>query len=469
MIRPFRPGTLGRRLLLGTLAWVLATLVATGLILTDLFQDHVARQARAELRVHLNQLTGHLELDADGQPQVRRELSDPRLKQPYSGLYWQVDGPDGEVLLRSRSLWDGALSLPPGAALTPGAQAEYRELGPGGVPLLILVRVILPAAGPGPSPPRPLRLMVAMDEAVLQRPVRDFAGILALALALLALGLVAAVVWQLKLALGPLERLRHSLARVRAGQAAQLQGVYPAEIQPLVQEFNDVLAHDAAVLERARTQAGNLAHALKTPLSILANAAAREPGELARLVTEQVGTARRQVDYHLARARAAAAAQLPGQQVAVRPLLEGLLRVMGKLHGERGLHLELMPLAGAPVFRGDAQDFQEMLGNLLDNACKWAASRVQVAAGITAGQLEIRVEDDGPGLPGPVRESVLQRGVRADEAMPGSGLGLSIVSDLAGLYGGALHLESSTLGGLRARLCLPGGQPGSIPYSELAP
>jgi len=142
---------------------------------------------------------------------------------------------------------------------------------------------------------------------------------------------------------------------------------------------------------------------------------------------------------------------------------------MGKLHGERGLHLELMPLAGAPVFRGDAQDFQEMLGNLLDNACKWAASRVQVAAGITAGQLEIRVEDDGPGLPGPVRESVLQRGVRADEAMPGSGLGLSIVSDLAGLYGGALHLESSTLGGLRVRLCLPGGQPGSIPYSELAP
>ena len=269
---------------------------------------------------------------------------------------------------------------------------------------------------------------------------------------------MAAVFLQLKLALGPLERLRHSLARVRAGQAARLQGSYPAEIQPLVEEFNGVLDHDAAILERARTQAGNLAHALKTPLAILANAAAREPGELGRLVTEQVGTARRQVDYHLARARAAASAQLPGQRVAVRPLLEGLLRVMGKLHGERGLHLELLPVRGEAAFRGDVQDFQEMLGNLLDNACKWAASQVQVALESGSdGQLVITIEDDGPGLPEAVRETVLQRGVRADEAMPGSGLGLSIVADLAGLYGGSLNLETSPLGGLKVRLGLPGG------------
>ncbi len=457
MSRPFQPGTLGWRLLSGTLAWVLATLVITGLILTDLFEDHVERQARGELLMHLNQLTGHLELDAGGRPQVLRELSDPRLKQPYSGLYWQVDGADGQPLLRSRSLWDGVLSLPPGPAPAPGALQEYRLPGPGSVPLLILSRVILPEADQSASP-GPLRLMVAIDEAVLRQPVRDFAGILALALGLLALGLVAAVFLQLKLALGPLERLRYSLARVRTGQAARLQGSYPAEIQPLVEEFNGVLDHDAAILERARTQAGNLAHALKTPLAILANAAAREPGELGRLVTEQVGTARRQVDYHLARARAAASAQLPGQWVAVRPLLEGLLRVMGKLHGERGLHLELLPVRGEAAFRGDVQDFQEMLGNLLDNACKWAASQVQVALESGPdGQLVITIEDDGPGLPEAVRETVLQRGVRADEAMPGWGLGLSIVADLAGLYGGSLNLETSPLGGLKVRLGLPGG------------
>ena len=447
----FRSGTLGRRLLLGALAWVLATLAATGLILTDLFENHVERQVRGELLMHLNQLTGHLELDVAGLPRVARELSDPRFKRPYAGLYWQVDGADGQPLLRSRSLWDGAISLPPGP-LRPGAQQEDRLPGPDGTVLFVLSRVILPVDGAATPP---LRLLVAVDEAVLQQPVRDFAGILALSLALLALGLLAAVGLQLKLALGPLERLRRDLAQVRAGRAERLHGAYPGEVQPLVQEFNGVLDHDAAVLERARTQAGNLAHALKTPLSILANAAAREPGELGRLVQEQVATARRQVDYHLARARAAAAGQLPGQQAAVRPLLEGLLRVMGKLHGERGLHLELLPLPDPVNFRGDPQDFQEMLGNLLDNACKWAAGRVEVAVASAEGMLEIRVEDDGPGLPEAVRAAVLQRGVRADEATPGSGLGLSIVSDLAGLYGGSLELESSPLGGLRARLRLP--------------
>lgn len=451
----FRSGTLGRRLLLGALAWVLATLVVSGLILTDLFRNHVERQVRGELLMHLNQLTGHLELDAAGRPQVQRELSDPRFRKPYAGLYWQVDGADGQPRLRSRSLWESAISLPPGP-LQAAAQAEEHHLpGPDGAHLLVLSRVILPESGQGK--PEALRLLVAVDEAVLQQPVRDFAGILTLALGLLALGLLAAVALQLKLALGPLERLRRDLAQVRAGQLVRLHGNYPGEVQPLVQEFNGVLDHDAAVLERARTQAGNLAHALKTPLAILANAAAREPGALGRLVQEQVTAAWRQVDYHLARARAAAAGQLPGQQAAVRPLLEGLLRVMRKLHGERSLQLELLPLPEPLNFRGDAQDFQEMLGNLLDNACKWAASRVEVAVQSSAGMLEIRVEDDGPGLPEAVRAAVLQRGVRADESTPGSGLGLAIVSDLAGLYGGGLELESSPLGGLRARLRLPGG------------
>lgn len=446
------PGTLGRRLFVGTLVWVLATLAVTGLILTDLFQEHVRRQAKRELRMHLNQLTGHLEVDAAGQPRLRRELSDPRFRTPYAGLYWQVEGADGEPRLRSRSLWDGVLRLPSGP-LQVGAAAEYELTGPDGARLLVLSRVILPEMGAA----EPLRLSVALDEAALRQPVRDFAGILTVSLVLLALGLLLAVALQLKFALAPLARLRHDLAQVRAGRRRRLESDYPGEILPLVQEFNGVLDHDAAVLERARTQAGNLAHALKTPLAILANAAARESGAFGRLVEEQVAAARRQVDYHLARARAAAAGQRPGQQAVVRPLLEALVRVMDKLHGERGLALHLAPVPETAYFHGDAEDFQEMLGNLLDNACKWAASRVEVSVRGSGEALDIWVEDDGPGLPAPARAAVLQRGVRADEAKPGSGLGLAIVCDLAELYGGSLTLADSALGGLCARLRLPGG------------
>jgi len=451
-LHPFRAGTLARRLLLGTLFGMLAALVVAGFVLTQVFEAHMARQYRSGLLLHLNQLAGHLDNDAQGLAVLTRELSDPRFKQPYSGLYWQVDDGAGQPLLRSRSLWDQALKLPAQVAPEAGPLAETETQGPEGHRLLVLARRILPAE----HPEQPLRLVVAMDTAELQGPVRQFAGMLALALGLLALGLILVVGLQLRLALGPLELLRRSLVRVREGNTATLQGAYPDEIQPLVEEFNAVLAHNSAVVERARTQAGNLAHALKTPLSILANGAEGREGDLARLVQEQVELARRQVDYHLARARAAAAGQMPGRRVQVRPLLEGLLRVMAKLHGDRGLHLELGPVAEGLMFRGEAQDFQEMLGNLLDNACKWARQQVLVEAVLVDGLLVVRVQDDGPGLSAEAKARVLQRGVREDERIQGSGLGLAIVDDLARIYGGALYLETAEAGGLRVRLELPG-------------
>lgn len=444
--------SLGLRLVLGTLAWVLAALVSTGLVLTDLFEAHVSRQFRAELQMHLDQLAANLEVGPDGQPLLKRDLSDPRLKKPYSGLYWQVSSSDGQALLRSRSLWDTTLTAAPASADSAGTLAEAEIDGPGGTRLQLLERSIRPAE----QPEQTLRLQVAADRQGLAHPVRDFAGILTLALGLLALGLLMATLIQVRLGLAPLQRLRQSLGDVREGRQRQLQGRYPAEIQPLVDEFNSVLAHDTEVLTRARTQAGNLAHAIKTPLAILANAAHRENGELAQLVTEQVATARRQVDYHLARARAAAAVQLPGLHTPVQPLLEGLVRVMQRLHVERGLNIELAPVPPTLAFRGEAQDFQEMLGNLLDNACKWAQTRVQVSATASAGdKLRILVADDGPGLPESAREAVFNRGVRADEQVPGSGLGLAIVRDLALLYGGAIELDTSPQGGLAVSLRLP--------------
>ena len=463
----FAPGSLGRRLLLGTLVWVLATLAISGLVLTDLFREHIKRQLRADLRVQLNQLTGHLDFSADGQPFLARPLSDPRLNQPFSGLYWQVALPDGTALLRSRSLWDGVIGLAPASLPKPGREAELRLPGPGGGRLFVLARSILPEDGAD----RPLVLLMAADESAFEKPVRDFAGTLAIALTLLAAGLVGAVFLQLRLAMTPLARLRQGLAAVRDGRQRQLTGNFPSEIQPLVDDFNSVLAHDTEVLERARTQAGNLAHALKTPLAILANAACAEDTPLGRLVREQIDIARRQVDYHLARARVAATAQLPGRSVPIRPLIDGLLRLMARLYEARQLEFSVVLQPDDLLFRGEAQDFQEMLGNLLDNACKWARQRVRLRASLVAGKLRIDIEDDGPGLPAARRADVLQRGTRADEAVPGSGLGLAIVHDLAQLYGGALELSASPDGGLAAHLTLPGGlpapgqPPGSTPPS----
>ncbi|MGB7482620.1 MAG: ATP-binding protein, partial [Castellaniella sp.] len=239
------------------------------------------------------------------------------------------------------------------------------------------------------------------------------------------------------------------------GRAERIEGKFPMEVRPLVEDFNLVLSRNAEGLERARMQAGNLAHALKTPLAVMASAAQAEDPALPRLVAEQVEAARRQVDYHLARARAAAAVRVTGLRSPILPLLQGLVRVMDRVHAERGLVYDLSGVAEDLVFRGEAQDFQEMLGNVLDNAGKWARSRVCVTACCQDGELSIQVEDDGPGLSPERAEQVFERGQRADERTPGSGLGLGIVRDLADLYGGWARIETGRLGGARVIITLP--------------
>ncbi|AWI81743.1 MAG: ATP-binding protein [Betaproteobacteria bacterium HGW-Betaproteobacteria-13] len=449
-----RVGSLRFRLLAGSLVWILAALTLSGFFLADLFREHVAARVHAELRVQLDQLTANVEVGDELRPKLLSALSDPRLQKPYSGLYWQVDGEgaNGVGLLRSRSLWDTVLTVP-ADHLDDGQLHRHLIGGPGGAMLVMMERVVRPAD----HPDLPLRLIVAVDEQTMEGPVREFVGLLVLALCILAAGLAAAVFIQVWAGLAPLRRLRSALADVRDGRARALEGRFPDEVHPLVDEFNAVLGRDAEVVMRARTQAGNLAHAVKTPLAILANAAAAEDSALARLVAEQVGAARRQVDYHLARARAAAAVQVPGVRTPLRPALEALLRVMRRLHPDQALSVEWRGAAGDAVFRGEEQDLQEMLGNLLDNACKWAASRVDVKVSVIGQGLVVSIDDDGPGLAPEARQAVFERGVRTDELVPGSGLGLGIVDDLARLYGGAVVLEASPGGGLRAVLSLPAG------------
>ncbi|HRE17151.1 MAG TPA: HAMP domain-containing sensor histidine kinase [Rhodocyclaceae bacterium] len=454
------PHSLRLRLLAGTLVWITATILIAGWGLSNLFQQHVAAQFRAELNMHLDQLTAHFAVDAEGRPKLAQALSDPRLSRPYSGCYWQIDqladtataGKPG--VLRSRSLWDHVLAVPQD---TPGDGEihQHRIAGPEGTQLGMVERTIRIDTGQGVT--RSYRLIAATDESLMTVPVTRFNGMLWLALGVLGSGLLIAALVQVWVGLAPLRKLQAALAEVRSGTTQGIAGDFPQEVTPLIDEFNRVLTQNAAVVERARTQAGNLAHALKTPLSVLANAANTAPAgdPLARLVHDQISLARKQVDYHLSRAQAAAAHRLPGARTPLAPVIEGLIRAMEHIHAERGLQLQVAALAPTTCFRGEAQDLQEMLGNLLDNACKWAAHTVVVSVQTEGEHLQIDIDDDGPGIAASQRTTVLQRGIRADEAVPGSGLGLAIVDDLARLYSGQLALHEAPLGGLRATLTLP--------------
>lgn len=474
------PQSLRWRLLLGTLAGLALALVAAGFALSGLFADQAQRQFRSHLQLQLDQLTAALEVDAAGQPSLGSTLADPRWQQPYGGLYWQVDAPGRQGLLRSRSLWDSLLRLP-GDGLPSGQTHEHRLIGPAGQPVLVLERQVIWSAGPSSSPspspatspavgarstdqlpgaaaaPGSWRLIVAQDLRELEAAQQRFDLTLAASLAVLGLALAGAAGAQLALGLAPLRRLQRAVQQVRAGDAQRLEGEFPAELHPLVQDFNGVLLQNEQVVQRARQTAGNLAHAIKTPLAVLANAAERPRGDLhafATLVDEQVRSARAQVEWHLARARMGGSG-VPGLRSPVAPVLEGLLRVMRKVHAGRELRFDGDWEPDTLAFAGESQDLHEMLGNLLDNACKWAHGRVLVQARATGRRLLVTVEDDGPGIGADARERVFERGTRADERQPGSGLGLAIVREVAQLYQGQVRLDASALGGLRASLELP--------------
>jgi signal transduction histidine kinase len=280
-----------------------------------------------------------------------------------------------------------------------------------------------------------------------------------------ALGSMAAGLLQLRTGLSPFNQLRARLASMRDGRDRRVEGVYPSEVQPLVNDLNALLDTRERAINRAIGKAGDLAHGLKTPLAVLAHEAerARRAGhaEIAAAIDQQVDRMKRQVDYHLAHARAAASGASPGARCAVAESAEGIARTLHRLHADRQLTIvvDVAPDQSAQVQR---EDLDEMLGNLLDNACKWARSRVTISAAATAPDARdgdavvITVDDDGPGLQPSMREKVLQRGVRVDEAAPGSGFGLAIVRDLAEVYKGSIALDRSPDGGLRARLTLPG-------------
>lgn len=450
------------RLLAATVAALILALALAGVFLASLFRDHVTRQHQASLTLQLDQLTGRLEFGAQGQPLIDTDaLSDPRWQTPFSGLYWQIDQVAGSAMarrgvLRSRSLWDAQLALP-ADALADGAVHAHPGAGPQGAQVLMMERTVKSDDSPGAG----WRLIVAGDMQHTLDAATQFNRLLALAL--LALGAVLALAaWaQVAVGLAPLRAMQRALGDVREGREPRLSGRFPAEVQPLIDDFNGVLDRNADVVQRARSHAGNLAHALKTPLAVLGQAAEQaahgggKPDDLPRLVQEQVALSRRHIDWHLARARMAAAQRLPGLRTPLAPVVNGLLRVMQRVNAERVLTVQSTAIPEEWAFGGETQDLQEMLGNLLENAYQWARSSVQISATRHDGQLHIVIEDDGPGIAPAQRETALARGERLDETTPGSGLGLAIVADLARLYGGQLALDASPLGGLQVNLSLP--------------
>lgn len=452
-----RPKSLSGRLILSSAIVSIVLLAATGMLLAGLFTAALERNFDQRLRSVLDGILAGVEVDPGGTPRLAQGLVDPRFGLPLSGWYWQVV-PEGGTAgdLASASLLEQRLAVPGDVARDEtGAAAFYLGDTAGNRLRAIEQSFTLPGGDQRYS------VLVAGNFGELSGEVTAFTRALIASLVLLGTGLVLATLVQVRFGLRPLRQMQANLAEIREGRAEQLKGEYPSEIQPVAEELNLLIQSNVEVVERARTQVGNLAHALKTPLSVLTNEAAAQDGPLASKVREQAEIMRGQVSLYLDRARRAARAQGIGAVTEVKPVLEALARTLERINRDKGLSIAIDCAPGLK-FRGERQDLEEMVGNLLDNACKWANRSVHLIAQpspepAAAGRsfLTIAVEDDGPGLPSDKRAEALKRGQRLDETKPGSGLGLSIVAETAAMYNGGIELADAAPGGLRAVLRLP--------------
>ncbi|MGD2133237.1 MAG: ATP-binding protein [Maricaulaceae bacterium] len=435
-------------------------MAAGGFGLTSIYQAAVFRGLDDRLGGTIRSLLETLDQGENGELSVIPPSDDARYDQTYSGRYWQAFrvNPGGglDVVDGSRSLWDNQIEVDPAdlarAVERPGQRITGAAVGPESQRLHLLMS----AVRIGQSEDLVL-LVAAIDRASADRDVRAFAFAASWMLALFALVLIAGVFVQVRLGLGPVFEMRKAVADIRQGERNRLDETAPAELAPLAHELNALVDHNREVVERARAQVGNLAHALKTPISVILNEARASEGPLAEVVQRQAERMQEQVEHQLKRASAASRAHSVGARSSVAAVVDDLSRTLPKMYSHRQIALEL-DVEPEVQFRGERQDLEEMVGNLLENAFKWARSRIRVDAGPSEGDdamIRICVSDDGPGLPEEVRTEVLARGARFDEATPGSGLGLSIVRDLAQAYSGRLALGESAFGGLEAVIELP--------------
>ena len=438
-------GSLGRRMIAIAALWIMVLLAGGGFALDQVLKSAVTRNFDDQLDYVLTSLFTSAEIGPDGEVIFSREPADQRFLEPYSGLYWQVSAP-GKTPFPSRSLWDRHIAY--GSKHTDLEVHVYDSNQFKDEKLRVFERdVKLPG-----SPVR-WRFQVAQSRDGLDAQISALRRTLIRSFLLLALGLIVLAGLQTWYGLRPLRRLRLEIAKLRGGRSARIEGAMPAEVALMVEELNALIEHNDRQAEEARRHAGNLAHALKTPLTVIMNSATAKSDDLAETVVREARTMRRQVDHHLARARAVGRRGSAHSRAAVWPSLDSVERAVSRLYphvridadGPKDLHVHV-----------ERQDLDEMLGNLIENAAKYGGGSVFVTVGAQAGFIEFQVEDDGLGIPEEERVRIFDRGVRLDTGKPGTGLGLAIVRDVAEIYEGTVSLEESEdLGGLLVRLRLP--------------
>lgn len=429
-------------------AWIIPLLGLGGFALDRAMVGTITRNFDDQLSFALTAMVSAADLDEVGEVRFLRPLGDQRFFEPYSGLYWQVSAP-GQDPFRSRSLWDRVLGPAPEAGcIKPCRYASTRFAGEA---LRIVGRQIkLPGSKTA------FYFQVAQSTRDLDDQVKLLRSVMFWSLGGLGLSLLALAALQSTYGLSPLEKVSRAIAAIRSGEARRVGDDFPDEIAPLISEINELLEHNERQAEASRRHAGNLAHALKTPMSVLIGETAGRDDPLALTVAAQVQVMRRHVDHQLARARAAGRRGASTSRADVWPALQAITRTVARIHRERAVTIDI---AGdkTKVFRGERQDLDEMVGNLVDNAALHGGGRVFVTVGGDPGAVEIMVEDDGRGIPVEARQLLFARGERLDTDKPGTGLGLAIVRDVAEIYGGSVALEESEdLGGLLVRLTLPG-------------
>ena len=425
--------------------WISVLLIGGGVALDRVLSDAITRNFDDGMNYVLTAMIAASEIGPDGEVLFNRELADQRFLEPNSGLYYQISA-KGREDWRSRSLWDRALKAP--AEHNDRQLHVYNSKQFPGEDLRIMERtVVLPGSDTH------WLFMVAQARSGLDAQIKTLRSTLFKSFALLALGLFVLATLQTIYGLRPLRKVRLEIIRMRAGEKSRVTEPMPAEVLPMVEELNALLAHNERQAEEARTHAGNLAHALKTPLTVIMNAATAKAPDLGDAVIREATTMRRQVDHHLARARAVGRRGAAQSRADVWKSLGAVERAVQRLYPDARIDMDGDKTAAVRVER---QGLDEMLGNLIENAAKYGGGSVFATVGRAAGMIEIAVEDDGMGIPEEERVRIFDRGVRLDSGKPGTGLGLAIVRDVAEIYGGAVALEESEdLGGLLVRLRLP--------------
>lgn len=450
----FLPNSLALRLFLSASVWIFFTLFSGGLLLSNIFRETTQKAFEDKLNLFMETLIGASKVDSRSSITVVNQLGDPRFFQPYSGWYWQINK-GSTTLQRSRSMWDQVLTMDKRIV---GGRAQFIDSalrkestdGKGVVQSDNLAIIQREISFPGMD--QPLIFMVSGNTEEYEENIAKFNTILISSLFLLGLGLFIAVFLQVRYGLLPLGKIKNSLFKIRNGDATKLEGNYPSEVWPLAEEINNLLDHNEKIVNRARTHVGNLAHALKTPLAVINNQITKENKNI--LVSSQIKVIESYVNKYLKKATTSSDVSVKKSKINIFLCIKKILKIFRKINTD--LKFDLKEDCTGLLVVGNDDDFEEVFGNLLENATKWAKSNISIRIKkVDDSNIKVTIDDDGPGLPKQKMNEVFVRGLRLDEQMPGTGLGLNIVKDIVENHSGKVWLEKSNMGGLRVIISLP--------------